>query len=436
MSAWSRNVLRRSLSVAMIAGAAMLTASTGAHAETDELGGIDVVQINGWIDPPNAALLIDTIDSAEERGASMVVVQLDSPGAFAVSAAELRGRVTSATVPIIMWVGPSGASTSRTATDLATSGSYLSMASNAKIGDCDPYEIGHAGPRLPFACGPQRVGADEAIAQGIADSTESDLRNLLTNLDGKTVETGAGESVTLSTKIVDPASKQPSVNQDVRFHKLGITGQLQHTLIAPWVAYFLLIAGIGLIVFELYAASIGAATLVGVIALVGSCYGFSHVPVNEIALVLIAVGLFGLTVDLQAGGVGFWTFAGTALLIAGSWFLYDAPLRLAWWVIALVILGTLAFWIGGLPAMLRTRFSTPTIGREGMIGEMGVAEVDVAPDGVVRVRDALWKARINRATPVKAGDAIRVVAVEGLVLEVEPETGGAQDYRERSRRRT
>jgi membrane-bound serine protease (ClpP class) len=430
-------VLRRSLSVAIIAGASMLTASVGVHAETGELGGIDVVQINGWIDPPNAALLIDTIESAEARGSSMVVVQLDSPGAFAVSAAALRSRVMSASVPVIMWVGPSGASTSRTATHLATSGSYLSMASNAKIGGCEVFAIDFGPDVEAVACGPgDPIGAATAIERGVADSTESDLRNLLTNLDGKTVETGAGEPVTLSTKIIDPSSQQPSVNQDVRFHKLGITGQLQHTLIAPWVAYFLLIAGIGLIVFELYAASIGAATLVGVIALVGSCYGFSHVPVNEFALALIAVGLFGLTVDLQAGGVGFWTFAGTALLIAGSWFLYDAPLQLAWWVIAVVVLGTLAFWIGGLPAMLRTRFSTPTIGREGMIGEMGVAEVDVAPDGVVRVRDALWKARVNRATPVKAGEAIRVVAVEGLVLEVEPETGGAQDYRERSRRRT
>ncbi len=431
-------MLRRSLAVAMITGAAALT-FTSALAADDDLAGIDVVQINGLIDPPNASLLIDTIDSAEARGASMVVVQLDSSGALDVDVDELHERIATATVPIVMWVGPSGASTSRAATYLATSGSYLSMASNAKIARCDRYAIGpHSGDRLSLGpCQPQdRTGADDAIEAGIADSSESDLRNLLTNLDGKTIETGAGNSVTLATKIIDPESKQPSVNQDVRFHKLGITGQLQHTLIAPWVAYFLLIAGIGLIVFELYAASIGAATLVGTIAVVGSCYGFSHLPVNAWALALLAIGLFGLTVDLQAGGVGVWTFAGTALLVVGSIFVYDDPLALAWWTIALVVVGALAFWIGGLSAMLRTRFSTPTIGREGIIGEMGVAEIDIAPEGVVRVRDALWKARINRATPVNAGDAIRVVAVEGLVLEIEPETGGAQDYRERARRRT
>jgi membrane-bound serine protease (ClpP class) len=65
---------------------------------------------------------------------------------------------------------------------------------------------------------------------------------------------------------------------------------------------------------------------------------------------------------------------------------------------------------------------------------LGEAEADVDPDGVVRVREALWRARTNRATPIHAGDRVRVVSVEGVVLEVEPEAGGARDYRERRRR--
>ena len=86
--------------------------------------------------------------------------------------------------------------------------------------------------------------------------------------------------------------------------------------------------------------------------------------------------------------------------------------------------------------MIRTRFATPTIGREWMIGEMGEADADVDPDGRVRIRGALWRARTNRATPIRSGEPIRVVAIDGLVLEVEPEEGGAIDYREmRDRRR-
>jgi membrane-bound serine protease (ClpP class) len=84
-----------------------------------------------------------------------------------------------------------------------------------------------------------------------------------------------------------------------------------------------------------------------------------------------------------------------------------------------------------MTAMVRSRFSTPTIGREELIGELGSAEVGIDPDGVVRVRDALWRARTNRATPIERGDRVRVVSVRGITLEVEPESGGARDYRDR-----
>ena len=70
-----------------------------------------------------------------------------------------------------------------------------------------------------------------------------------------------------------------------------------------------------------------------------------------------------------------------------------------------------------------------------MIGEIGTAETNVDADGVVRVRDALWRARTNRATPIKKGDAVRVIEIERLLLEVEPEEGAARDYRERARSR-
>jgi membrane-bound serine protease (ClpP class) len=70
-----------------------------------------------------------------------------------------------------------------------------------------------------------------------------------------------------------------------------------------------------------------------------------------------------------------------------------------------------------------------------MVGEMGTAEVAIDPDGVVVIREARWRARTNRATPIAAGEPCRVVSVEGLVLEVEPETGGAIDYRDRARKK-
>ena len=150
---------------------------------------------------------------------------------------------------------------------------------------------------------------------------------------------------------------------------------------------------------------------------------------------LLMLGMFGMSIDIQAGTLGPWTFIGAGSLVAGSIWLYGGSSLLdpSWWVLVVVITCTVVFMVAAMPAMVRSRFSTPTIGREELVGEMGRAEADVDPDGVVRIRDALWRARTNRATPIHAGDAVRVVSIEGVVLEVEPESGGARDHRERRR---
>jgi membrane-bound serine protease (ClpP class) len=437
-----RRNARRGLAATLLAMSWAVISGAHAGADVVDPAGIDVVQIDGLIDPPNASLLRDAIEDAEARESTLLVVQLDSGGAVDVNLGDLRNRISNATVPIVVWIGPAGATARGAAAYLATAAPYLSMATNAKIGPCEHYTLDPHTNMTAMQCLPaKRLNAKDAEAAGVADRIDASLRNLLTELDGVTIAIPAGGEVKLSTKIVVPAvgdgDPTTSINQDLRFNKLTIGGQVLHTLNAPWVAYFLFVAGVALIVFELYAASIGAAAIVGAIALVCAGTGFSHLPVTWWGLGLLSVGLLGLTIDLQAGGVGFWSGFGVLAMIAGSRFLFDGSPRLdpPWWTIALVIVGTVAFFVGGLPAMLRTRFSTPTIGREGIIGEMGTAEVDVHPDGVVRVRDALWKAHANRATPIKAGDAVRVVAVDGLVLEIEPESGGAEDYRERARKR-
>jgi membrane-bound serine protease (ClpP class) len=89
-------------------------------------------------------------------------------------------------------------------------------------------------------------------------------------------------------------------------------------------------------------------------------------------------------------------------------------------------------FIVGMPSMTRTRFATPTIGREWMIGSKWAPPSARSLPTVWRtVANVRWRARTNRATPVAAGAEVRVVAIDGVTLEVEPAEGGARDYRER-----
>jgi membrane-bound serine protease (ClpP class) len=177
---------------------------------------------------------------------------------------------------------------------------------------------------------------------------------------------------------------------------------------------------------------VGVAGLVGAGCFVLSCYGLANLPVRPWALALVVLAMFGFSVDVQTGVPRLWSVIGAVCLAVGSVFLFDG-FDLSWITLLVGIVGTSLAMVAGMPAMVRTRFSTPTIGREWMIGEEGEAVTNVSPDGVVQVRGALWRARTNRATPIALHDGIRVVEVDGLLLEVEPLEGGAVDYREKRR---
>jgi len=150
---------------------------------------------------------------------------------------------------------------------------------------------------------------------------------------------------------------------------------------------------------------------------------------------LIVIAMIAFAIDVQVGIPRLWTGVGIAFATLGSWFLYQplpgTDLRLGWLTLVVGIGGLMLTFIVGMPSMVRTRFATPTIGREWMIGQTGAAIGDIDPEGLVLVADARWRARVNRATPVRAGEAIRVVSIDGVTLEVEPESGAARDNRER-----
>lgn len=451
-------------------GLAALLPSTASAAprpaRDDAKAGIAVIQVDGLVDPPNAALIRNSIRDANRNPTSLLIIKFASGGAVDVDPAPLVRAIRTSRVPIAVWVGPSGGKAKGIAALLAAAAPIAAVSNGSSIGPADPLRLDEPDATDPAALGRElatlnrssgRSGAggramlhrslssSEAVKLGATNRVCPDvpgcptLGDFMVNLDGKTVQTPRGP-VELSTARVigsgEDRRRQP--NQVIRFRKLDLIGQAIHTLTSPSIAYLLLVVGVALIVFEFFTISVGLAGGAGAIALIGAFVGFSHLPVTWWALLLILIAMIGYAVDVQAGRPLAWTVIGTALLILGSLFLYGGSVKLdvPWWMLVLMIVSTIAFMVGAMPVAVRSRFSTPTIGRERLIGELGEAVVDISPDGVVLMRGARWRARTNRATPIQAGDSIRVIEVDGLVLEVEPEAGGARDYRDRKPKTT
>lgn len=392
---------------------------------------VNVVQVTGYLDPIMADYLADAIRQSEQAGAEALVLQLDSPGSV-LPRAQLDALVSSighAEVPVAVWVGESGAQALGGAARLALAAPLAGMAPQARLGEVTTPVRGD----LPAAVRTATVGPEQALEMGLVELNREEsavLGSFIAALDGRRVEGRVLD--TADFDVVEGGPPEAELTVDARLAKLDLVPRFLHTVASPPVAYLLLSAALVLVVFELFTAGVGVAGVVGAVCGVLAGYGLAVLPTSVAGLVLLGVGMFGFAVDVQTGVPRFWTAVGVVAYAAGSVVLFDG-VAIGWLPLAAGVGGVVVMMVAGLPATVRSRFSTPTIGRESMIGEMGEAVAEVSPDGVVRVRQALWPARTNRATPIAPGGRVRVTGIDGLMLEVEPESGGARDYRERRR---
>lgn len=406
----------RTLPTALLASfavfAALLAGATAAGAAPRQARHVDVIEVIGLVDTVQVDFVEDALRAAAEGGAEALVIQMDSGGGVAARSDldALILRLFHASVPVAVWVGPSGKRATGQAWELAEAADIVGAASRTRVGPRD-----------------RPVPVARALKEKLVDVNAPTLGDFIVELDGRTLGGATLETAEVVREPGEDPRRRPTV--EVRFAKLGLLARLLHTAASPSVAYLLFAAGLALIVLELFTAGIGVAAVTGATCLVLSCYGLAALPTRPYAVALLALAFLAYAIDVQAGSPRTWTVVATAALALGSIRLYEDGLRPSPVVLLTVVGGTALLMVSGLPAMLRARFSTPTIGRESMVGEVGAALAAVDPDGTVEVRGAAWRARTNRATPISAGDQVRVVGVDGLLLEVEPAEGGAKDYR-------
>jgi membrane-bound serine protease (ClpP class) len=367
-----------------------------------------------------------TADAGPVRCRAIALIwQMDSDGVVVPDSEllALMAQMRASTVPVDIWVGPSGSQLTGTAALLASAASTVGMAPGTQLG-----LNGRVAPSTFASFSGLRtipatvISAQEGQDQGITKAPAPTLGDFAVNVPG--FET---------REITQNGETRREPVTVVQFSTLPLVGQLMHTVASPPVAFLLFTIGTALLVFELFTAGVGVAGVVGATMFVLSCYGLAVLPVHWWAVGLLVVSMVCFAVDVQTGVPRFWTAAGVVAYVVGALTLYDG-VSMGWIAFGAGVVGVLLAFLSGMPSMVRTRFSTPTIGREWMIGEVGRAVTAISPDGVVQIKGALWRAYTNRATPVEELDRVRVIGIEGLVLEVEPEEGGARDYRDRSPR--
>jgi len=430
--------------LAIPAFGALASGAANAATSAEDLDPVDVVEVSGLVDRIVADNITTAIERAQNGDSQAVILQVNSKGAVISrdEMSELLATIANSKIPVAIWVGPSGARAYGLPAQMLAVADVTAMAPGARIGRTGTL-LSVNGEKITFgaksaedAIHKDTLGFLEAREQKILKFSTDDrgvpvLRNMLYALDGITVRGAALDTV------VDAVDGNGQVTREattVRFFKLGLVPRLLHTVASPPSAYLLLTIGVALLIFEFFTAGIGVAGLVGAVCLILGGLGIGALPMNGVGVALFLLSMVAFAVDVQVGVPRFWTGVGLFTYIVASFTMFRSVdglnMRPGWLTLTVCIVGIALTFIVGMPSMVRTRFATPTVGRDNLVGTLGKAVGDISPEGIVVVDGAQWRARTNRATPLAKDQEVRVASIDGITLIVEPLEGAARDYRE------
>jgi membrane-bound serine protease (ClpP class) len=433
--------------VALAAGSASFMMSGTPATAAGEMAPVDVVEVSGLVDEIVADSIEEALQRSATNGSQAVILQVNSKGAIVDRdrMTDLLTAIANAKVPVAVWVGPSGSRALGLPAQMLAVADVSAMAPGTRVGRTGTL-LEVAGEQISFGAASAvlragTLGFEEAREQGVLKFSNDDrgvpvLRNMLLALDG--VE-ARGAVLNTVTDSVDDDGQVVLEATTARFFKLGFVPRVLHTVSSPASAYLLVTIGLALLLFEFFTAGIGVAGLVGAVSLVLGSLGLGALPISGVGLALLLLAMIAFAVDVQVGIPRFWTGVGMVLYVVSSFTLFESTdgltMRPSWITLSTGIIGIALTFVVGMPSMVRTRFGTPTIGRDSLVGATGTAVGEISPDGIALVSGAQWRARTNRATPLADRAELRVTGIDGVTLEVEPIEGGARDYREMREKR-
>jgi membrane-bound serine protease (ClpP class) len=437
-----KKTVRNLFILALIVYASISLAFTSVHAQSDQPLAL-VMNADGPIMPPMLEYIKRGVEVADQRGAEVLIIQLNTPGGSIETMLEIIREIRASDVPVVIYVAPRNAIAGSAGAMITMAGHASAMAPETSIGASSP--ISSSGENLTSTAETKAkeitkaairplvtprgdkaltlaesmideakaATADEALEAGLIDFVVDNVDDLLEALDGFTVQLNDGTR-TLDT---DSAHTEPL--------NMSLIEQFLLFLTDPNIAFLLLAIGVQAVLIEISSPGGWVAGFIGVVCLTLAVYGMGVLPVNWFGIIFLITAFVLFILDIKAPTHGALTAAGVASFIVGALVLFNSPgtpqfQRVSVPLVVAVGLMIGLMFFGILVFALRALRVPVSMGVESLIGKRGTARTSVEEaGGQVQLESELWTAEpVTESESIGKGDKVEVVEVKGLRLRV------------------
>ena len=406
---------------------------------------VNLIVVDGGINPAVDDFIRQSIEGARAGGAQALIIQLDTPGGLLTSTRSIVKELLGSPVPILVYVAPSGGGAGSAGVFITMASHIAAMAPGTNIGAAHPVAGGgqevkgvmgekienftasfsetiaqRRGRNTEFAIQAVRrsvsITEKEALEKNVIDIVARDLEDLLKQADGREVDIN-GRKVTLSLG-----------NVRIERFEMGLKHKIINALSDPNIAYLLLMAGVLGLYMEFSNPGVIFPGVVGGIALLLALTSFQILPINYAGLVLMLLGISFLVGEAFLPSFGVLGIGGMISLALGSLLLFDTPtsdLMLDPTIVFTTVITLSAFILVVGYLVVKAQRSKPSLGVEGLLGEVGQVRVMLSPLGKIFVHGEYWNAEGDGE--IEVGEKVRVVAVDGMKLKVTRLSGGQRE---------